>query len=449
MEYRIEKDSLGEVKVPAEKLWGAQTERSRQNFKIGGQRMPKEIIEAMILVKKCASKANCFAGKLSKEKMETISNACDELLCDMKDSFPLVVWQTGSGTQSNMNVNEVIANIAKGEKLHPNDDVNMSQSTNDVFPTAIHIATVVAIQNKLIPSIEHMVETAKSLEKENAGLVKVGRTHLQDATPISFSSEISAWRAMLENALEMIKQNIGFVKMLAIGGTAVGTGINAPLDFGKNVVKQLKLDTNIDFCEDENKYHALSSKDALCNMHGVLKTLASNLMKIANDVRWLASGPRAGMGEITIPSNEPGSSIMPGKVNPTQCEALTMVAAEILGNDVTVGIASSNGNFELNVFMPVIGFKMIESINLLADAIESFDSNCFVGIKANTKKMKSYLENSLMVATALSTYIGYDNSAKLVKFAHENELSLKEANEKLKLVDEQKMIEILDKAMTL
>lgn len=446
--YRIEKDSMGEVKVPVDKLWGAQTERSRQNFKIGGQLMPSAIVRSLVLIKKCCAVANWKADKLSKEKKEAITNACDRILAgEFAGNFPLVVWQTGSGTQTNMNVNEVIANIGKDALLHPNDDVNMSQSSNDVFPSAIHIASVIAVEYKLIPAIEKMIISAKRLEAENAGLLKVGRTHLQDAIPIAFSSEISGWRAMLMTSLEIIRVNMHFVKRLAIGGTAVGSGINTPKNFTVETLNELNKETSVEFCEDENKYHALSSRDALCNLHGALKTLAVNLMKIANDVRMLSSGPRAGLGEITIPENEPGSSIMPGKVNPTQCEALTMIASEIMGNDVTVSIAAAGGNFELNVFMPVFAFKMMESIQLLADGIESFDKHCFSGIKANSAKMKENLENSLMIATALTPHLGYENTATLVRYAHENNLNLYQANEKLELMDCDKLKKVLDAAI--
>jgi len=447
MNYRTERDSMGEIKVPADKLWGAQTERSRQNFKIGGQIMPYSIIRALVLIKKCCAVANWKSGKLSKEKKDAIVATCEQIFFgEYISNFPLVVWQTGSGTQTNMNVNEVIANlsVASGVQLHPNDDVNMSQSTNDIFPTAVHIAIVFAIERKLIPAVEKMILSAKRLEVENAGIVKLGRTHLQDATPMAFSSEISGWRAMLTTSIEMLKSALVFAKRLAVGGTAVGTGINTSKTYAIETINELNKDTGLDFCEDDNKYHALSSRDALCNLHGALKTLSVNLMKIANDVRWLASGPRGGIGEITIPENEPGSSIMPGKVNPTQCEALSMVACEVMGNDVTVSIAASQGNFELNVYMPVIAFKIMESINLLADSIDSFDKHCFTGIKANKEKMKFNVENSLMLATALTPLIGYENAAKLVHYAHENNLNLSQANEKLELVEAAKMQKVLD-----
>ncbi len=449
MEYRIEKDSMGEVKVPADVLWGAQTERSRKNFRIGGQIMPYQVIVAMVIVKKCAAVANWKSGKLSTEKKEAICKACDRLLKgEYISSFPLVVWQTGSGTQSNMNVNEVVANLGSNQdiQLHPNDDVNMSQSTNDVFPTAIHIASVILIERKLIPSMEKMIVTLKKLEGENAGIVKVGRTHLQDATPIAFSQEISGWRNMIETSIEMLKYSMVFAKRLAIGGTAVGTGINTPKNYCSDIVSEIRKETGIDFVSDDNKFHALQSRDSLCNLHGTLKTLATNLMKIANDIRHLASGPRAGLGEIAIPANEPGSSIMPGKINPTQCEAMTMVVAEVIGNDATMSVACASGNFELNVFMPVMAFKMIESIKLLRDSIDSFERNCLDGLKANKDKMKENLENSLMIATALSPVIGYDNSAKLVKFAHEKGIDLQSANETLQLVEQDKMKKVFEEA---
>jgi fumarate hydratase class II len=455
MDYRIERDSLGEIEVPSDKNWGAVTERSRRNFKIGGQLMPKEIIRALVLVKKCAAVANFKAGKLPQKKKDAIVSACEKILrSDDFSDFPLVVWQTGSGTQTNMNVNEVIANLCKKDTkenpdsfVHPNDDVNMSQSTNDVFPTAMHVAAVLAAEDKLIPQIQAMIKTAKRLEDENKGIKKVGRTHLMDAVPIDFSSEVSGWCASLETSLEMIFSALKYVKRLAIGGTAVGNGLNAPADFGSAVVWELNEQTGKDFCEDENKFHALSSRDGLLNFHGALKTLAANLNKIANDVRWLASGPRAGLSEITIPENEPGSSIMPGKVNPTQCEALTMIFCEVLGNDVAIGAAASAGNFELNVYMPLIAFKTMESINLLTDGISSFDKNCFSGIKANAKKMREYLSNSLMCATALTPYIGYSETAKLVQYAHRHDLSIYEANEALKVMDGKKLKDILDKAL--
>ncbi len=433
MDYRIEKDSMGEIKVPADKYWGAQTERSRQNFKIG-EKMPKEIVDAFGVLKLAAARANftLVPSKMTKEKLDAIEKAADEIINgDLYDHFPLVVYQTGSGTQSNMNVNEVIANRANeivGKKLlHPNDDVNMSQSSNDTFPTAMHISAVSTIYKKLYPSLNGLIDAFKVLEKENEGVIKSGRTHLQDATPISFSQEISGWRASLERDYEMIDSSLDPLKNLALGATAVGTGLNAPVGFDTAVAKEIASITGVDYRTEKNKFHALTSKGELVFAHGALKALASDLMKIANDIRWLASGPRLGLGEITIPENEPGSSIMPGKVNPTQCEALTMVAVQVMGNDTTIGIAASQGNFELNVYMPVIINNFLESVNLLSSAITSFTDNCVCGIKANRQKMKDNLNNSLMLVTALSPHIGYENAARVVHLAFGKNLTLKEA----------------------
>ena len=432
MDYRIEKDSMGEMKVPADKYWGAQTERSFENFKIGGEIMPREITSAFGVVKKAAAITNNALKKLSDEKLKFISLATDEVISGkLYEHFPLVVWQTGSGTQSNMNANEVIANrgntLAGKKLLHPNDDVNMSQSSNDTFPTALHIASVLAIENKLIPAIDTLTETFAKLEKENKGVIKSGRTHLQDAVPISFAQEISGWKTMLIESEEMILSALTKLSVLALGGTAVGTGLNAPDGFSEMVAENVSAITGKKFITAKNKFHALTSKDALAFCHGALKALAANLMKIANDVRWLASGPRCGLGEITIPENEPGSSIMPGKVNPTQCEALTMVAVQVMANDVAVGIAASQGNFELNVFMPLIAYNFLQSVNLLADGINSFNKNCAVGIKANKEKMSENLHNSLMTVTALNPVIGYDNAAKVAKKAFKENISLKSA----------------------
>ena len=432
MEYRIERDSMGEMKVPADKYWAAQTQRSLQNFEIGGEVMPREITHAFGILKKAAAIANFNLGKISVEKKDAISAACDEVIAGkLNDHFPLVVWQTGSGTQSNMNANEVIANrgneIAGEKLLHPNDDVNKSQSSNDTFPTAMHIAAVLGIEDKLMPQIDVLIKTMERLEKENEGIVKSGRTHLQDATPIAFSQEISGWRNMLEKTREMLKAALPGLKELALGGTAVGTGLNAPEGFAEEIAKQVGILTGKDFVTAENKFHALTSKDDLVFAHGALKALAANLMKIANDVRWLASGPRCGLGEIFIPENEPGSSIMPGKVNPTQCEAMTMVAVQVMANDVAVGMAASQGNFELNVFMPVLIYNFLQSVRLLADGIASFNKNCAAGIKANREKMAHNLHNSLMLVTALNPYIGYDNAAKTAKKAFRENISLKEA----------------------
>ena len=436
MEYRIEHDSMGEVKVPADRLWAAQTQRSHENFEIGVgiETMPREIIHAFGILKKAAAMANNTVRpeKMTDEKLSAIKAACDEVISgQLNDHFPLVVWQTGSGTQSNMNSNEVIANRGNqilGKKLlHPNDDVNMSQSSNDTFPTAMHIASVLALEDKLIPAVEELVATFKRLEAENEGIVKSGRTHLQDATPIKFSQEISGWRSSLEKDIELIKRSIEPLYELALGGTAVGTGLNAPAGFAEEVAAQVAALTGRPFVTAQNKFHALTSKDELVFAHGAIKALACDMMKIANDVRWLASGPRDGLGEIFIPENEPGSSIMPGKVNPTQCEAVTMVAVQVIGNDVAVGMAASQGNFELNVFMPVCVYNFLQSARLLAEAIRSFNKNCAVGITANREKMHHNLHNSLMLVTALNPYIGYENAAKTAKKAFKDNISLKEA----------------------
>ena len=432
MNYRIERDSMGEMQVPADRYWGAQTQRSFQNFKIGGEIMPREITHAFGILKKAAAIANHEFGKLDDRRLDVISRACDEVISgSLNDHFPLVVWQTGSGTQSNMNANEVIANrgneIAGEKLLHPNDHVNMSQSSNDTFPTAMHIAAVTIIREKLLPAMDGLIETFKRLEAENEGIVKTGRTHLQDATPIRFSQEISGWRNMIEKTRAMIEAALPGISELALGGTAVGTGLNCPREFGPVVARVVSELTGYPFTSAANKFHALTSKDDLVFMHGALKALAANLMKIAKDVRWLASGPRDGLGEIFIPENEPGSSIMPGKVNPTQCESLTMVAVQVMANDVAVGMAASQGNFELNVFMPVLIYNFLQSARLLADGINSFNKNCVSGIRANREKMHHNLYNSLMLVTALNPYIGYDNAAKTAKKAYKENISLKEA----------------------
>ncbi|MBQ7779586.1 MAG: class II fumarate hydratase [Clostridia bacterium] len=436
MEYRIEHDSMGEVKVPADKYWGAQTQRSSENFRIGvgNEVMPREITHAFGILKKAAAIANASLKpeKMTPEKLDAIKKACDEVISgELNGHFPLVVWQTGSGTQSNMNANEVIANrgneIAGKKLLHPNDDINMSQSSNDTFPTAMHISAVLEIENKLLPSLDTLISTFERLEKENEDAVKCGRTHLQDATPIKFSQEISGWRSSLIRDREMIVMALKPLYELALGGTAVGTGLNAPKGFSEQVAKAVADITGKPFVTAQNKFHALTSKDELVFAHGALKALACDMMKIANDVRWLASGPRDGLGEIFIPENEPGSSIMPGKVNPTQCEAVTMVAVQVMGNDVAVGMAASQGNFELNVFMPVCIYNFLQSVRLLADSILSFNNNCAVGIKANKEKMAHNLHNSLMLVTALNPYIGYENAAKTAKKAYKDNISLKEA----------------------
>ncbi len=438
MKYRVERDSMGEMQVPADRYWGAQTQRSFQNFKIGGDVMPREITHAFGILKKAAAIANhrIQPGRMTEEKLKAICAASDEVASgQLDDHFPLVVWQTGSGTQSNMNANEVIANrgneFAGKKLLHPNDDVNMSQSSNDTFPTAMHIAAVLGIEDQLLPTMEAFIETLKRLEAENADVVKSGRTHLQDATPIRFSQEIRGWRGLVETPLEMLKLALPPLRRLALGGTAVGTGLNAPAGFDIEVAKAVSELTGKPFTTAENKFHALTGKDELVFAHGALKALAANLMKLANDVRWLASGPRCGLGEIRIPENEPGSSIMPGKVNPTQCEALTMVAVQVMANDVAVGMAASQGNFELNVFMPVLIYNFLKSVRLLADGMRSFDANCLSGLTANREKMRRNLYDSLMLVTALNPYIGYDNAAKTAKLAYKEGISLKDACVKL------------------
>ena len=451
MEYRIEHDSMGEIQVPADRYWGAQTQRSCQNFPIGVgiETMPREITHAFGILKRAAAQANhaLRPEKMTAEKLSAISAACDEVIAGtLNDHFPLVVWQTGSGTQSNMNANEVIANrgnaIAGSKLLHPNDDVNMSQSSNDTFPTAMHIAAVLALEDKVIPAIDLLIATFKRLEAENEGIVKSGRTHLQDATPISFSQEISGWRSSLERDRQLIVIALEPLKELALGGTAVGTGLNAPKGFDTKVAEEVSALTGKTFRTADNKFHALTSKDELVFAHGALKALAGDLMKIANDVRWLASGPRDGLGEITIPENEPGSSIMPGKVNPTQCEAVTMVAVQVIGNDAAVGIAASQGNFELNVFMPVLIYNFLQSARLLAESMTSFHDNCVVGIKANREKMHHNLHNSLMLVTALNPYIGYENAAKTAKLAYKENISLKEACVKLGFLTAERFDEV-------
>ena len=432
MEYRIEHDSLGEVKVPADKYWAAQTERSFENFPIGIEKMPAEIIHAFGILKKSAAIANNKLGNLDEKRLNAIKAACDEIIAGkLAEHFPLAVWQTGSGTQSNMNVNEVIANRGNeiaGEKiLHPNDHSNMSQSSNDTFPTAMHIAAVIAIEDGLFPSIDLLANTFRRLMKENEGIVKTGRTHLQDAVPISFSQEISGWLSMLEQSKKQLQAALPFLHELALGGTAVGTGLNAPKGFDVAVAEAASELTGKKFVTAPNKFHALTSKDAVVFAHGGLKGLAANMMKIANDIRWLAAGPRCGLGEITIPANEPGSSIMPGKVNPTQCESVTMVAVQIMGNDAAIGFAASQGNFELNVFMPVMIYDFLQSARLLTDSIKSFNDRCVTGITANREKMHENLHRSLMLVTALNPYIGYENAAKTAHKAFDENISLKEA----------------------
>ena len=449
MEYRIEHDTMGEVRVPADRYWGAQTQRSYENFKIGTQRMPEEIIHAFGILKKATAQANLALGALDEERAVAIQQAADEVISGkLQDHFPLVIYQTGSGTQSNMNVNEVIANRANeilGKKLvHPNDHVNKSQSSNDTFPTAMHIAAVQAVEDRLLPALDQLADTFARLEKENADIIKTGRTHLQDATPLTLGQEISAWYAMLTETRAMLTQSLVGVRKLALGGTAVGTGLNAPQGFAELSAQKISEITGKPFETAPNKFHALTAKDALVFCHGAMKALAADLMKIANDVRWLASGPRCGIGEITIPENEPGSSIMPGKVNPTQCEALTPVCVRVMGNDAAIGFAASQGNFQLNVFMPVLICSFLESARLLADAMRSFNLHCAEGILPNLKKIDENMNKSLMLVTALNPHIGYENAAKIAKLAHKENLTLKEAALQLRLVSEEDFAKWVD-----
>ena len=432
--YRTEHDSMGEISVPADKLWGAQTQRSIENFPIGKEKMPWEIIHAFALLKRAAATANRILRprSMTTEKCAAIALCCDEIIQgQFKQHFPLSVWQTGSGTQTNMNVNEVIANrgnaILKKARLHPNDDVNMSQSSNDTFPTVLHIAAVLSMEQNLLPAIDGICKTMRQLEKKNVDVIKCGRTHLQDATPLRFSQEISGWRTSLQKDAEMIRTAIDQLRPLALGGTAVGTGLNAPLNFDHIVTQELSNLCGTAFSAAPNKFHALTSRDELVVAHGALKALACDLMKIANDIRWLASGPRLGLGEISIPENEPGSSIMPGKVNPTQCEAITMISVQVMGNDTTIGVAASQGNFQLNVFLPVMAYNFLQSVRLLADGIRSFDVRCVSGIVANREKMADNVHSSLMLVTGLTPHIGYENAARVAKVAHQENISLKEA----------------------
>ena len=440
MEYRIEHDSMGEMRVPADRYWGAQTQRSRENVPIGVgiETMPAEIIRAFGILKTAAARANhaLKPERMTEEKLRCIETAAAEVReGKLLDHFPLVVWQTGSGTQSNMNANEVIAaraNELAGKKLcHPNDDVNMSQSSNDTFPTAMHISAVLILEDRLLPAAEELIGVLRRLEEENADAVKSGRTHLQDAVPISFAQEISGWRSSLERDCELIRLALPPLRELALGGTAVGTGLNAPAGFAEKVAEEVSALTGKAFATAPNKFHALTSKDELVFAHAAVKAMACDMMKIANDVRWLASGPRCGLGEIRIPENEPGSSIMPGKVNPTQCEQVTMVAVQVMGNDAAVTFAASQGNFELNVFMPVMAYNFLQSARLLSESIAAFTKNCAAGITADREKMRRNLHDSLMLVTALNPYIGYENAAKTAKLAYRENISLKEACVKL------------------
>ncbi|AHL72795.1 class II fumarate hydratase [Bacillus altitudinis MN12] len=451
-EFRIEKDTMGEIKVPQDKFWGAQTQRSKENFKIGSEKMPKEVVNAFAILKRSTAIANERLGNLESEKAEAIAAVCDDIISGKYDEhFPLVVWQTGSGTQSNMNMNEVVANRATAYlkdknsefSIHPNDDVNRSQSSNDTFPTAMHVAAVLAVYKKLLPAIDQLRATLDEKAKAYQEIVKIGRTHLQDATPLTVGQEISGWVYMLDRSKEMILESTEKMRELAIGGTAVGTGINAHPEFGKYVAEEISQLTGQTFNSSPNKFHALTSHDEITYAHGALKALAADLMKIANDVRWLASGPRCGIGELIIPENEPGSSIMPGKVNPTQSEALTMIAAQIMGNDATIGFAASQGNFELNVFKPVIIYNFLQSVELLADGMNSFHDKCAVGIEPNLETIEKNLNNSLMLVTALNPHIGYENAAKIAKLAHKEGLTLKEAALQLELLTEEQFEEFV------
>jgi len=454
MEYRIETDSMGEMKVPVDKYYGAQTARSLMNFKIGGEKFPPEFIRALAIVKKASALTNKELGILAQEKAELIVKAADEIIeGKLNDHFPLVIWQTGSGTQTNMNVNEVIANRAiemaggvMGSKkpIHPNDDVNKSQSTNDAFPTAMHISAVEEIHRKLIPMVKKLRDALQQKAGEFNDIIKIGRTHLMDATPLTLGQEFSGYAQQLTNGLERIEACLPRLYEIPLGGTAVGTGLNSHPEYAEKVAQKISEITGKPFKTARNKFESMAGKDAMVELHGVLKTIAASLMKIANDIRWLASGPRCGIGEINIPENEPGSSIMPGKVNPTQSEAMTMVCAQVFGNDVTVNFAGASGNFELNVFMPVIIFNVLQSIKLLADACESFADNCVVGITPNYERIKMHLDNSLMLVTALNPVIGYDNAAKVAKKAHKEGKTLKEAAVELGLLTPEKFDEVVN-----
>ena len=449
MEYRIEHDTMGEMRVPADKLWGAQTQRSLENFPIGTEKMPLEVVHALALLKMGAAKANAELGMLEADVAQEIASFCEEIAAGQHDGeFPLAVWQTGSGTQSNMNMNEVVAGgvnkRGRVRRIHPNDDVNKGQSSNDTFPTAMHIAAVLETEKRLYPAIDQLAGTLERLSAEYMDIVKIGRTHLQDATPLTLGQEISGWRSMIDHDLSMIRESLDSLRELALGGTAVGTGLNAHKDFGVESAAEISRITGKGFRTAENKFHSLTSKDGLVFVHGAMKALAADLLKIANDVRWLASGPRCGIGELNIPENEPGSSIMPGKVNPTQCEAMTMVCVQVMGHDTTIGIAASQGNFELNVFMPVMIYDFLESANLLADAIRSFHDNCVVGITPNRPRIQENMEKSLMLVTALNPHIGYENAAKIAKKAHADGSTLKEAALALGLLTEEQFDEWVD-----
>jgi fumarate hydratase class II len=448
MKYRLEHDTMGEVPVPADRLWGAQTQRSLENFKIGKEKMPMRLIHAFAHLKKACALANHQFDKLDDEIKTSIIKVCDEILSGALDpEFPLSVWQTGSGTQTNMNINEVIAHrastmlpseeIADDCRIHANDHVNLSQSSNDTFPTAMHVAAIIDIEENLLPAISLLSETLHAKADQFNDIIKIGRTHLQDATPLTLGQEIGGWAAMLDSNINQIIKSLDPLRELAIGGTAVGTGINAPEGFGELVAEHISRQTEKRFHSAPNKFHALTSHDAMVWASGALKALAANLMKIANDVRWLASGPRCGIGELTIPANEPGSSIMPGKINPTQAEAVTMVACQVFGNDTAITVGASQGNFELNVFKPVIIYNFLQSSGLLADVIRSFNDNCIAGIEPVLDKIEHNLHNSLMLVTALNRHVGYENAAQIAKTAHMEDITLKEAAIRLKLLSEE------------
>lgn len=452
MEYRVERDSMGEIKVPANRYWGAQTQRSLEHFKIGGDRFPREMIRALGILKKCAAMANQELGLLSEAKAKHIVAAANEVIAgELDDHFPLVVWQTGSGTQSNMNSNEVIANRAiekmggslGAKDIHPNDDVNKAQSSNDTFPTAMHIAVAEQVNRRLLPALKTLRDGLDSKAQEFRDVVKIGRTHLMDATPLTLGQEFSGYVAQLDQCFDRVKRDLEDIYELAIGGTAVGTGLNTHPQFAEKVASAIAQETQLPFRSAPNKFAALASHDPLVQLSGSLKTTACALMKIANDIRLLGSGPRSGIGELNLPANEPGSSIMPGKVNPTQSEAMTMVCAQVVGNDMAVAVGGMNGHFELNVFKPVIVFNVLNSIRLLSDSCESFQDHCVSGIQVNKARVKQHLDNSLMLVTALNPHIGYDNAAKVAKYAHENETTLKEAAQKLGLLDPEKFDQLV------
>jgi fumarate hydratase class II len=450
MTKRLEQDGFGQIGIPEDRKWGAQTQRSLQNFSIGNEMMPLELIHAYARVKKEAAETNAELGLLGPQKADAIASVCDAIIKGKWDNeFPLSVWQTGSGTQTNMNVNEVIAHLAKGESgldIHPNDDVNKGQSTNDTFPTSMHIASVRLLTDHLLPVLGELEDTLEELETRYKDTIKIGRTHLQDATPVTFGQEVSGWKEMMVQNAEMIEAALIPLKRLPLGGTAVGTGLNTHPDFAEKTIRRISQASGIEFKENPNKFHGLASKDAFVFAHGALKALAANAMKMANDVRWLSSGPRSGLGEITIPANEAGSSIMPGKVNPTQAEALTMVCVQVMGNDTAIGVAASQGNFELNVYMPVIAHNMIQSITLLGDSLALFNSKCLKGIQVVEEEMSELVDQSLMLVTALSPKIGYDKASQIAKKAHEDQSTLRDAAVELGILTEEEFDQYIDPA---